>query len=198
MSALLLWLFYQCKYFIATTNQQIISICTPKTVKNNENQKNGFLSLNFIPILSIIVWYNGLNMGVLYMDFMSKVTISASMLLTGFAIVFAVLFFLIFLIWLMGKVVTGAQNKAAESKAAKEAKKAQKNADKEPEKTVAPKPVVKAVKSDGVSDELVAVISAAVYSMYGSTEKVKIKSIRKSKSRSAWANAGVLNNTRPF
>lgn len=137
-------------------------------------------------------------MGVLYMDFMSKVTISASMLLTGFVIVFAVLFFLIFLIWLMGKIVTGAQNKAAARKSAKAAKVAQKNAESKPEQPVAPKPVAKALKPDGVSDEIVAVISAAVYSMYGSTEKVKIKSIKKSRSRSAWANAGVLNNTRPF
>ena len=132
------------------------------------------------------------------MDFMSKVTISASMLLTGFAIVFAVLFFLIFLIWLMGKIVTGAQNKATARKTAKAAKEAQKNADEKPGNPVAVKPVVKAVKPDGVSDEIVAVISAAVYSMYGSTEKVKIKSIKKSKSRSSWASAGVLNNTRPF
>ena len=66
------------------------------------------------------------------MDFMSKVTISASMLLTGFVIVFAVLFFLIFLIWLMGKIVTGAQNKAAARKSAKAAKVAQKNAESKP------------------------------------------------------------------
>ncbi len=133
------------------------------------------------------------------MDLMSKFTISASMLLTGFVIVFAVLFFLIFLIWLMGKVVTGAQNKAASRKAAKVAKEAQESTYKQPEKAAQPKlEAVKAVNPDGVSDELVAVISAAVYGMYGSSEKVKIKSIKKSKSRSAWANAGVLNNTRPF
>ena len=52
---------------------------------------------------------------------------------------------------------------------------------------------------DGITDEVVAVISAAVATMYGSSGKAKIKSIKKSNSgRSAWANAGILDNTRPF
>ena len=44
------------------------------------------------------------------------------------------------------------------------------------------------------------VISAAVATMYGSSEKARIKSIKKSSDggRSAWAKAGVLDNTRPF
>lgn len=45
------------------------------------------------------------------MDMMDKFTISASMLLTGFTIVFAVLIFLIFLIWLYGFIITKAQTK---------------------------------------------------------------------------------------
>ena len=52
---------------------------------------------------------------------------------------------------------------------------------------------------DGVNDEVVAVISAAVAAMYGSSGKARIKSIKKSDTgRSAWANAGLLDNTRPF
>lgn len=67
-----------------------------------------------------------------------------------------------------------------------------------------PAPVVAApvapAQTDGVSDEVVAVISAAVATMYGSSEKARIKSIKKSSDggRSAWAKAGVLDNTRPF
>ena len=66
-----------------------------------------------------------------------------------------------------------------------------------------PAPVVAApvapAQIDGVSDEVVAVISAAVATMYGSSEKARIKSIKKSSDggRSAWAKAGVLDNTRP-
>ena len=52
---------------------------------------------------------------------------------------------------------------------------------------------------DGISDEVVAVISAAVASVSDSSSKTRIKSIKKSDgSRSAWANAGILDNTRPF
>ena len=131
------------------------------------------------------------------MDIMDKFTISASMLLTGFTIVFAVLIFLIFIIWLYGLIITKAQNKTVEKKNKKN------KVEKEPEplkKAVdVPKAKPPVTKTDnGVSDEVVAVISAAVYSMYGSSKKVKIKSIKKSSARSAWANAGILNNTRPF
>lgn len=130
------------------------------------------------------------------MDIMQQFTISASMLLTGFTIVFAVLIFLIFIIWLYGKIITSAQNKAIEKKNAKI--KAEKSEKTEKTARVKQKPYIPAKPDDGLSEEVVAVISAAVYSMYGSTEKVKIKSIKKSGGRSAWANAGVINNTRPF
>ncbi|MBQ5347451.1 MAG: OadG family protein [Ruminococcus sp.] len=130
------------------------------------------------------------------MDMMNKFTISASMLLTGFSIVFAVLIFLIFIIWLYGKIITTAQNKAIEKKNAKI--KAEVNENKQKPKAVVKKAETPVKEESGLSDEIVAVISAAVYSMYGSTDKVKIKSIKKSGARSAWSNAGVLNNTRPF
>ncbi len=130
------------------------------------------------------------------MDMMGQFTISASMLLTGFTIVFAVLVFLILIIWLYGKIITSAQNKPLKKKKI------------ETKVIDDSKPVTKTVfkasdeaalkAENGLSDEIVAVISAAVYSMYGSKDKVRIKSIKRSKSRSAWSNAGILNNTRPF
>ena len=134
------------------------------------------------------------------MDLMGKFTISASMLLTGFAIVFGVLLLLIFIIWLYGTIVSNAQNKAAQRKADKELKK-QKELLKQ-EKSL-PKSASKVEKKpsarqNGISDEVVAVISAAVYSMYGSKQRVKIKSINRHKSASAWARAGMLENNQPF
>lgn len=131
------------------------------------------------------------------MDLMEKFTISASMLLTGFTIVFAVLIFLILIIWLYGRIITSAQNKTVKKK--KVETKVIK--DEKPINKPAPKPASKSAPAkteNGLSEEIVAVISAAVYSMYGSKEKVKIKSIKKSSSRSAWSKAGILNNTRPF
>lgn len=116
---------------------------------------------------------------------------SAKVVLTGFVVVFAMLILLILIIKLYSFIVVKAQQGGTKKK----------------EKPVAvpltseSKNVVPAapVSDDGVSQEVVAVISAAVASMYGSPEKVKIKSIKKSNGgRSAWANAGILDNTRPF
>ena len=113
---------------------------------------------------------------------------SAKVVLTGFVVVFAMLILLIFIIKIYGAIIQKAQDAGKKSKE----KKAE---------TVAetPAPVVPA-QTDGVSDEVVAVISAAVATMYGSSEKARIKSIKKSSDggRSAWAKAGVLDNTRPF
>jgi sodium pump decarboxylase gamma subunit len=121
---------------------------------------------------------------------------STKVVLTGFVVVFAVLILLIFIIKIFSAIVQAAQN-AGKKKKEKVTETAA------PVKTVsAPAaktaPVAPTVQ-DGVTDEVVAVISAAVATMYGSPEKVKIKSIKKSNSgRSAWANAGLLDNTRPF
>ena len=82
-------------------------------------------------------------------------------------------------------------------------KKGKKNKDEKPAEKPAAAPasvVTASAATDGISDEVVAVISAAVATMYGSSEKARIKSIKKSSDggRSAWAKAGVLDNTRPF
>lgn len=122
---------------------------------------------------------------------------SAKVVLTGFVVVFAMLILLIFIIKIYSAIVQKAQSAGSNSK------KGKKNKDEKPaEKPVAaPAPVVTAsTATDGISDEVVAVISAAVATMYGSSEKARIKSIKKSSDggRSAWAKAGVLDNTRPF
>ena len=122
-----------------------------------------------------------------------KGIISAKVVLAGIVVVFSMLLLLIVIIAVYGKIVSAFTNRAKNKKKAKQAKSV-------PSTSVAPVSAPTPVAStNGVSDEVVAVISAAVASMYGSTAKVKIKSIKKSSaSRSAWANAGVLNNTRPF
>lgn len=118
---------------------------------------------------------------------------SAKVVLTGFIVVFAMLILLIFIIKIYGAIVQKAQGAGKKSKE----KKAETVA--ETPAPVAAVPVAPA-QTDGVSDEVVAVISAAVATMYGSSDKARIKSIKKSSDggRSAWARAGVLDNTRPF
>lgn len=122
---------------------------------------------------------------------------SAKVVLTGFVVVFAMLILLIFIIKIYSAIVQKAQSAGSNSK------KGKKNKDEKPAEkpAAAPAPVVAAsAATDGISDEVVAVISAAVATMYGSSEKARIKSIKKSSDggRSAWAKAGVLDNTRPF
>lgn len=122
---------------------------------------------------------------------------SAKVVLTGFVVVFAMLILLIFIIKIYSAIVQKAQSAGSNSK------KGKKNKDEKPAEkpAAAPDPVVTAsAATDGISDEVVAVISAAVATMYGSSEKARIKSIKKSSDggRSAWAKAGVLDNTRPF
>ncbi len=123
---------------------------------------------------------------------------SAKVILTGFVVVFAVLFLLIGIIMLFGFVIEKAQTAAAERKNKKLKESVETNeasAPAQPEKTS----VQAQTADDGVPEEVVAVISAAVSSMYGSSQKVRVKSIKKSNSgRSAWASAGVFDNTRPF
>lgn len=117
---------------------------------------------------------------------------SAKVVLTGFVVVFAVLILLIFIIKIYGGIVTKAQQTGKKKKLVEK-----QTAVSVPAKPVAAAPVP--VVQDGVSEEVVAVISAAVATMYGSPEKARIKSIKKSgNGRSAWANAGLLDNTRPF
>ena len=124
---------------------------------------------------------------------------SAKVILTGFAVVFAMLLVLIAIIKIYSAIVTKFQDRN-NVKAQKKQKVAQpKDSLKKPSVPPAPVSVAEATSSDGVTDEeIVAVIAAAVSALYGSKSKVKIKSIKKAGGRSAWANAGVLENTRPF
>lgn len=120
---------------------------------------------------------------------------SAKVVLTGFIVVFAMLLLLILIIKVYSTIVQKAQNGGKKKKKTNVTSTKQTALAPAITQAAAPAPSVQ----DGVSEEVVAVISAAVATMYGSPEKAKIKSIKKSNGgRSAWANAGVLDNTRPF
>lgn len=115
-------------------------------------------------------------------------------ILTGFVVVFAVLFFLIFIIKIYSTIVVKLQDAALNKK--KKIKDNDEALIKKPSKPASPPA---SVTQDGIPEEVIAVISAAVASMYDSPQKARIKSIKRSTSgRSAWANAGVADNTRPF
>ena len=124
---------------------------------------------------------------------MENLALSVTILLTGFVVVFAVLLALIGIIKAYGTVIYNIQNKKIEKKAGRNADlpKVERESADEPEIVVEAEP-------DTDTDELIAVISAAVYSVYSSSE-VRIKSVRRATARgSAWRNAGLSDNVRPF
>ncbi len=152
------------------------------------NDKYGGRSMNLAAVTALANAANELTMA-------EKGIASAKVILTGFVVVFAVLILLILIISVYGTIVYNVQNKDKKKKEEKQKAETAK-AEVVKTETVSPAPIA---DSDGIPQEVVAVISAAVATTFGSSEKVRIKSIKKSSSgRSAWANAGVLNNTRPF
>ena len=108
-------------------------------------------------------------------------------LLIGLVVVFSVLIVLTFVFWLFGKVV-GNQGATTAAPA--------------PKTPVAkPMATAPAPQTDGVPDEVVAVIAAAIAAMSDGTTQYAIRRIRPATTahaRPVWAAAGIAENTRPF
>ena len=112
---------------------------------------------------------------------------------TGMVVVFIGLIILIAFVWLMGKLFD--YLKASKDNKEKAAVKT--------EKTAAPAPVAAPTVpevEDGISDEVVAVIAAAVAAMTGSSCTVKSikRSGAKTSRRTAWGAQGISESTRVF
>lgn len=120
----------------------------------------------------------------------------ASVVITGIVVVFIGLVLLILLVSIYGKIFdvinSRAARKAEEAKKATEAAKAA--AKPEPVKVAAP------VVEDGIEEETVAVIMAAISAMSSAEgKKLVLKSVKTAKpQRPAWSTAGIIDNTRPF
>ncbi len=115
-----------------------------------------------------------------------------TLLLAGFVIVFVVLVLLIIIITLYGKIIQAAQRNADKKKQL-------------PKPSVDPSVTKKAVTdpapeqdSEEIPGEIIAVIAAAVDAVYGSKPHHIKKVKRSGRMRSAWGNAGLAENTRPF
>lgn len=126
---------------------------------------------------------------------MSTFELGLNVTITGVALVFTMLVSLVLILVVFGKVSVALQNLAdKKSSKAREATLTQMLADEDKVDAV----VID--EEDSISDEVIAVISAAVSTLYmGSSKKPLIKAIKKSNGRrSAWGNAGVVDNTRAF
>ena len=136
------------------------------------------------------------------LSFAEKGVSSVKVILTGFLVVFAMLIFLIIIIKIYSLLVGKAQRSGlviGKKKKFKKTKKADEAPKPAAEKVVVFGAPAREPENDEISEEVIAVISAAVATMYGGSDKVKIKSVKRSRAkRSAWANAGVIENTRPF
>mgnify|MGYP004576982407 FL=1 len=120
----------------------------------------------------------------------------ASVVITGIVVVFIGLVLLILLVSIYGKIFDVINSRAArKAEEAKKAAEAAKAANKpEPVKVAAP------VVEDGIEEETVAVIMAAISAMSSAEgKKLVLKSVKTAKpQRPAWSTAGIIDNTRPF
>lgn len=131
-----------------------------------------------------------------------SVTFTATVIVAGIGIVLCTLLVLIGVFYAFGAVVSKSQANAKK----KEAKKMQSDMEaalsKASESVPAPAPVPTSapVIEEGISGEVVAAISAAVYSMEGSSAVIRSVTRKTSPitTRNPWAQAAVVDNTRPF
>lgn len=129
-------------------------------------------------------------------------TFTATVIVAGLGIVLATLIVLILVFYAFGSVVSKSQAKTKK----KEAKKIQNAMEADlsnasaavsaPVQASTPAPVVE----EGISGEVIAAISAAVYSMEGSSAVIRSVTRKTSPitTRNPWAQAAVVDNTRPF
>lgn len=125
-------------------------------------------------------------------------TFTATVVIAGLGIVLVTLAVLIVVFKLFGNIVSKSQNKSK-----KKAVEAQQKEMQQVSTAPAAKAAVPVVKpaQQGISGEVVAAISAAVYAIEG--EGAVIRSITPKKQspigvRNPWAQAAVIENTRPF
>ena len=141
---------------------------------------------------------------------MENMTLAGAVIITGLVVVFVALIGLWFIVAIMGKIFTAISQKKQPQKPVQPAP----PAPKEPPKAAPqPAPVVQQpvmAVEDGIGDEIVAVITAAIAAMTGSPvipvpavegpaleSGFVVRSIRRTE-RTAWSQAGLAQNTQPF
>ena len=125
-----------------------------------------------------------------------------TVIVAGLGIVLATLALLILVFKLFGTIMEKSQQAAKKKELAKQQKAMQEEANNisvtaaSPIVDVAPQNVIQ----DGISGEVIAAISAAVYTIEGSNAVVRSITRKKSpvSSRNPWAQAAINDNTRPF
>lgn len=133
------------------------------------------------------------------------ISFTITVIVAGLGVVLSTLLLLIIVFYAFGTILS----KTEASKKKKKAKKQENDMKAELAKATAPTgaPAVQApapntapAVEQGISGEVVAAISAAIYSMEGSGATIRSISRKKSPiaSRNPWAQAAINDNTRPF
>lgn len=152
---------------------------------------------------------NWIQLAINLQELWDKIKLDASdwtVVVSGISIVMGTLILLIIVFYLFGFVVShmvdASQKRAAKKAEKKKAKNLQAKAENIAPAVQAPAPVAPKAELDvqqGINEEIVAAISVAVYSMEGADSK--IVSIRRKNpvtGRNPWAQAAVIDNTKPF
>ena len=122
---------------------------------------------------------------------MEEMNLALTVLLSGLIVVFLALIALIFIIKGSGKIIGKFEENINSTK--------KDNISDTNNKSVITEYIEDDINND-VPEEIIAVISAAIYSIYGYKQKIhSVKRVKKSSSnRPIWGSVGVINNTRPF
>ena len=124
----------------------------------------------------------------------NQMTEALILLLAGFLVVFCVLILLIIVVTIYSRIIFSVQNS---EKKKKEVLKEEVSSD-DPTPASTQTAYIPRTDDDEIPGEIIAVIAAAVDSIYGEKPH-KLRAVKKSRSsRSAWARAGLAENTRPF
>lgn len=122
-------------------------------------------------------------------------------IVTGLTVVFAALVFLVLIFKIFGNIMSGVARRKMDKDRARLTRETSRKGGVQsrisPERVSLPEAPVPHIES-GISNEIVAVICAAVAAFDGGKVKSVKKSSKKNTGRSAWASAGVFDNTRPF
>ncbi len=122
---------------------------------------------------------------------------SGVVIISGLLIVFIGLVLLILVIWVMGSIAKAVQNRG-QKPAPPAAPPALKREAPAPQAKA--QPLQAEAQKSGVDGQLIAVITAAIEAMTGKSG-VRIMSVKRAArpaGRSAWSQAGIIDNTRPF
>ena len=117
--------------------------------------------------------------------------LSLSVLVTGVVVVFAVLLLLIMLIKLYSTIVYKAQNKSQNNPKSNGGGNAMQAS------VINNNGAMAIAQPQGLTDELIAVITAAAVSAMGNSN-IRVTGIRKRNQRSEWSEAGLRESVQPF